>query len=171
MKISSPRCASSTLLTFSTLYGLTLAALTIVQPKPPTVPGQNITSGLYGNLPDPYQMRIPGTSTTLILGKFTGPLSDAAILALLTKAEYEVVKSVVQARGDGPVAQPTFEWRHGRLYVRMQHQLELSWLTMADALYGIVQFGYDYGYLGCQFTVLDDTAGPVATGSIGTGYN
>ena len=53
----------------------------------------------------------------------------------------------------------------------MEHQLELSWLTMAEALYGIVQFGYDYGYLGCQFTVLDDTAGPVATGSVGVGYS
>ncbi|KAM0804552.1 hypothetical protein BDR22DRAFT_818180 [Usnea florida] len=176
MKISPRSSPSSTLLTFSALYGLTLAALTIVQPNTPNVSRQNITSGnttsgLYGNPPDPYQLRVTGTSTSLILGKYTGPVSDSTLLAILTKAEFEVVKSVVQARGDGPIAQPTFEWRHGRLYVRMEHQLELSWLTMAEALYGIVQFGYDYGYLGCQFTVLDDTAGVVASGSVGMGYN
>ena len=126
---------------------------------------------LYGNPPDPYQLRVPDTSTSLVLGKYTGPITDSTLLAILAKAEYEVVKSVVQARGDGPIAQPTFEWRHGRTYVRMQHELVLSWLTMAEALYGIVQFGYDYGYLGCEFSVLDDTAGVVASGSVGIGYD
>lgn len=51
-----------------------------------------------------------------------------------------------------------------------QHALELEWLTMAEALYGVVLFGYDFGYVGCAFTVLDDAVGVVARGSVGLGY-
>lgn len=80
------------------------------------------------------------------------------------------MNAVVEARGDGPIAQPTFEWRHGRLYVRMEHQLELTWLVMAQALHGILDFGDEYGFRGCVFTVLDDTKGVVGSGSVGLGY-
>lgn len=91
-------------------------------------------------------------------------------MSIVEKAQYEVVSSVVRARGDGPIAQPTFEWRHGRVYVRVEHGLELTWLVMAEALHGVVEFGYSYGFFGCVFTVLDDTAGVVGSGSVGVGY-
>lgn len=82
------------------------------------------------------------------------------------------MNAVVRARGDGPIAQPTFEWRHGRLYVRVeqQHRLELSWLVMAEALSGVLEFGYTFGFFGCEFTVLDDAVGVVGGGSVGVGY-
>lgn len=80
------------------------------------------------------------------------------------------MRAVVEARGDGPIAQPTFEWRHGRLYLRVEHGLGLTWLMMADALHGVVEFGHSYGFVACQFTVLDDVVGVVGSGSVGVGY-
>lgn len=81
---------------------------------------------------------------------------------------------MVEARGDGPIAQPTFEWRHGRTCVRAeQHELGvggLSWLVLAEALHGVREFGETFGVFGCQFTVLDDTVGVVGSGSVGVGF-
>lgn len=52
----------------------------------------------------------------------------------------------------------------------MEHGLELTWLMMAEALHGVTEFGYSYGFFGCQFTVLDDAKGVVGSGSVGVGY-
>ncbi len=82
---------------------------------------------------------------------------------------------MVEARGDGPIAQPTFEWRHGRTYVRVeQRDLAgggLSWVVLAEALHGVREFGETFGVFGVRFTVLDDTVGVVGSGSVGVGWD
>lgn len=81
------------------------------------------------------------------------------------------MQAVVQNRGDGAIAQPNFEWRHGRLYIRVNSpNLELTWLTLSEAIKGISQFGWGVGWIATEFTVLDDVAGPVATGNVGLGF-
>ena len=144
---------------------------------PPPLPSQKPPSLIptqpsAPSVPDPFQQRIHGTSTSLILGKYGARVSALDLVGIVAKAQYQIVNAVVRARGDGPVEQPTFEWRHGRLYVRVeqQHRLELSWLVMAEALSGVLEFGYTFGFFGCEFTVLEDTVGVVGSGSVGVGY-
>ena len=91
-------------------------------------------------------------------------------MGIAEKAQYEIVKSIVEAGGDAPIAQPTFEWRHGRLYLRVEHMLELRWKTMAEVVHGVVEFGYAYGTFELEFQVLDQKEGVVGSGSVGMGY-
>ena len=42
----------------------------------------------------------------------------------------------------------------------------MTWLMLAQTLEGIVQFMEDYGWIAVKFTVLDDEAGPVGTGTL-----
>ncbi len=98
-------------------------------------------------------------------------ISAFTLAGIVEKAQYEVVKSVIAAKGDAEIAQPTFEWRHGRLYVRMeQERLEMRWETMAEALHGLMEFGWMFAFVECEVTVLDDGQGVVGRGSVGTGY-
>ncbi|KAF6236260.1 hypothetical protein HO173_005891 [Letharia columbiana] len=166
--------SSSPLLSFCYLHTLTLAALSVVSPHP-----ANAMATLNSTTPppnparpplDPTQLRVHGTTTSLVFGKYTAPVSPFDLVGIVEKAQFEIVQSVVKARGDAPIAQPTFEWRHGRLYVRVEHELALTWLVMAEALHGLRDFGDEYGFWGLSFTVLDDTAGIVGSGSVGVGY-
>ena len=120
--------------------------------------------------PDPFQFRVPGTTTSLIFSKYGTAIERERLLSILVRAQYSVVKSVVAARGDGPIPQPNLKWNFARLYVSVNQQLEMTWLMLADTLTGIEDFMQDYGYVTVQFTVLDDTAGPVGSGNVGLGY-
>jgi len=44
------------------------------------------------------------------------------------------------------------------------------WLMLANSLEGLKDFFEEYGWFECQITVLDDTLGPVATGSVEYSY-
>ncbi len=76
---------------------------------------------------------------------------------------------MIKSRGDGPVPAPIYEWSHGRLNVKIVRPLasqDLTWLMLANSLEGLKDFFDEYGWFVCQITVLDDTLGPVATGSV-----
>lgn len=177
MKISA--ISSSPLLFFCYLLNisLSLAALSIPNPHIVSLNLTNSASGLpptNADLPNPYQMRVKNTPTTLIFGKYSYPLPpilpfDVAVVVEI--AQYEVASSMVSAKGDAPIAQPTFEWRYEmyRTYIRMQqHSVgTMRWETMSQALHGIMQFGWTFNhFVAFEFTVLDDK-GVVATGDLG----
>lgn len=42
----------------------------------------------------------------------------------------------------------------------------MKWLMLSQALDGILQFMLDFGWVAVRFTVLDDEAGPVGTGTL-----
>jgi len=84
---------------------------------------------------------------------------------------YEIVQGAIKARGDAPIAQPNFEWHLGRLHVRLNNpNLELTWMVMSEAIQGLRMWGWDVGFITTEFTILDDTVGPVGSGTIGMGY-
>ncbi|CAF9931366.1 hypothetical protein IMSHALPRED_008603 [Imshaugia aleurites] len=118
---------------------------------------------------DPYQMRVPGTTTSLILSKYGSPIHFEAFLNLVADAQYQLVASVVAARGDGPVPQPTIQWAQGKLRVRISRPLareDLTWLMLADTLEGLRGFFGVRGWFETEITILDDTAGIVGSGSV-----
>lgn len=115
-------------------------------------------------------MRVPDTTTSLIFGKYGAPIYFQTFLDLTAKAQYQIVKAVIQARGDGPVPQLNFEWCEKKLCIRISRPLaqqDLTWLILADTLEGIRLF-FDglQGWFETSITILDDTVGPVGEGSI-----
>ena len=118
---------------------------------------------------DPYQLRVSGTTTSLIFSKYGGPILCESFLTVIAKAQYEIVQAIVAARGDGPVSQPNFEWCEQKLYLRISRPLareDLTWLMLADTLEGTRGFFAGRGWFETEITILDDTAGPVGGGSI-----
>ncbi|KAF6226287.1 hypothetical protein HO133_009153 [Letharia lupina] len=119
---------------------------------------------------DPYQMRVPGTTTSLIFSKYGPPIHLETFLNLIARAQYQICRAVVAAHGDGPVPQPNFEWSEAKLYVRISRPLaqeDLTWLILADTLEGSRLF-FDglRVWFETSITILDDTAGPVGSGSV-----
>lgn len=115
-------------------------------------------------------MRVPGTTTSLVSSKYGPPIYHETFLNLIAKAQYEIIQEVVTAHGDGPVSQPNFEWSQGKLYIRISRPLarqDLTWLMLGDTLEGMREF-FDglRGWFETSITVLDDLAGPVASGSL-----
>lgn len=43
-------------------------------------------------------------------------------------------------------------------------------MVMSEAIQGLRMWGWDVGFITTEFTILDDTAGPVGSGIIGMGY-
>ena len=113
-------------------------------------------------------MRVPGTTTSLIFGKYGRPIHFETLLNLTAKAQYQVIKSVIAARGDGPVTPPKHEWSEKKLYISINRPIaeqDLTWLMLADTLEGSRLF-FDslQGWFETLITILDDTAGPVGDG-------
>ena len=110
-------------------------------------------------------MRVPDTTTSLIFSKYGPPIHFQTFLDLTAKAQYQVVKAVAAAHGDGPVPQANFEWDQDKLYIRISRPLaqqDLTWLILADTLEGLrLFFGSLQGWFQTSITILDDTAGPV----------
>ena len=116
-------------------------------------------------------MRVPGTTTSLIFSKYGPAIYFQTFLELIAIAQYQIIGEIVSARGDGPVTEEKMEWCEKRLCVRVSRPLareDLSWMMLADMLEGLrVFFGDEKrGWFETLITVLDDTAGPVADGSI-----
>lgn len=43
-------------------------------------------------------------------------------------------------------------------------------MVMSEAIQGLRMWGWDVGFITTEFTILDDTVGPVGSGTIGMGY-
>lgn len=115
-------------------------------------------------------MRVSGTTTSLIFSKYGPPIYFETFLKLVAQAQYDIIQAVVAAKGDGPVPQPNFEWSEGNLCIRISRPLardDLSWLMLADTLEGLMTFFDELrGWFETEITILDDTAGPVGSGSV-----
>ena len=120
---------------------------------------------------DPFQLRVPDTTTTLIFSKYGPPLDLLSIANLLAKAQYALIRSIIAASGDGPVSQLRYEWTEGRTFMRIWRSSGanyLTWLMMTDTVEGVRVFFDDLrGCFEMQVTILDDTAGVVGGGSVG----
>lgn len=113
-------------------------------------------------------MRVPGTKTYLILCRYGDPIHIQTFLDLVAKAQYQLVETIAAARGDGPAPQQMFEWLDERLLIRIgrpRAQSDLTWLMLADMLEGLRLFFAEMkGWFETSITIIDDTAGPVASG-------
>ena len=99
------------------------------------------------------------------------PLAHQNRQPILTNPRHEIIQNLLIHRGDDRIAQPNFEWRRGRLYIRVNSShLVLTWRMMSEAIYGIRQLGWDMGFWVADFTILDDDAGVVGSGNLGLGY-
>ena len=115
-------------------------------------------------------MRVPGTTTSLIFGKYGPPVHSQTILELIARAQYRTVQAVAAARGDGPIQLPSLFFSEKSLHLkigRTPNDYSLTWLMLANTLEGVRLFFHRLqGWFETEFTILDDTAGPVAQGSL-----
>ena len=118
---------------------------------------------------DPYQMRVPGTTTSLIFSKYGPAIHFQTFLELIAIAQYQIIGEIIAAHGDGPVPRTIVEWSEKKLYIRFSRPLardDLTWMMLADTLEGLRVFFDTRGWFETSITILDDTAGPVADGSV-----
>lgn len=137
----------------------------------PIVEGKPLRNNSLSEYPiDPYQLRVPDTTTSLIFSKYGPPIHFQTFLDLSARTQYQVVKAVAAAGGDGPISQSYLEWSEGMLNIRISRPLaqdDLTWLMLADTLEGLRYFFHDLqGWFETSITILDDTAGPVGSGII-----
>lgn len=114
-------------------------------------------------------MRVPDTTTSLIFSKYGPPVYFATVLNLIARAQYQIGRAIAGAHGDGPISQPNLGWSEGNLYVRVSRPLaqeDLTWLMLEDTLEGLRLFYVMYGWFETSITILDDTEGPVGSGSV-----
>ena len=114
-------------------------------------------------------MRVPYTTTSLIFSKYGPSVYFAPVLNLIARAQYQIGRAIAEAHGDGPISQPNFEWSVGNLYIRISRPLaqeDLTWLMLEDTLEGLRLFYALYGWFETSITILDDTEGPVGSGSV-----
>ena len=119
---------------------------------------------------DPYQLRVPGTTTSLIFSKYGPPIHFQTILELIAHAQYRTVHAAVAARGDGPILQSSLLLSEKSLRLRISRtpkEYSFTWLMLADTLDGVRLF-FDrlQGWFEMEITILDDTAGPVGRGKL-----
>ena len=115
-------------------------------------------------------MRVPGTTTSLIFSKYGPPILSETFLNLIARAQYRIGRAMVAAHGDGPIPQSNLKWSEGKLCIEISRPLaqeDLTWLMLADTLEGLRLF-FDglRGWFETSITILDDTAGPVGSGSV-----
>ena len=118
---------------------------------------------------DPWQQRVAGTTTSIILSKYGRLIDRLGFYRLIVNAQYAIIQGVLGAHGDQPVPAPNYDWSYGRLFVHLVRPLasqELTWSMVANTLRGLQDFYDNYGWFECDIVVLDDTLGPVATGSV-----
>ena len=76
---------------------------------------------------DPYHMRVYQTSIQMVFSGFSNPyvhFQMYEIFNLAQKAQYELVQRVAQNHGNGPIAQPNFEWCSIRICLRVNHHID-----------------------------------------------
>lgn len=120
--------------------------------------------------PDPYQFRVPDTTTSLILSHYGLSVDRTPFLALTATTQYKLVQEAVAAQGDGPVPQQHMDWNRRDLYIHVQRPLrqrDLTWLMVADTVEGLrLFFERVHAWFELRITILDDTAGMVGSGSL-----
>lgn len=108
------------------------------------------------------------TATSIIFNKYSRPIQQSNLVQLSKLAFYDIIQSVIEARGNAVIPTPNIFWSHGLLFLRLNQQLELTWLMLAQTIKGIGDFMDNYGYISCEILVLDDELGPVASGWLGS---
>lgn len=96
---------------------------------PPTTSSLRMASN---DFTDPYyQPPLPGSSISLMLSGFLKPyhlFEPLMLMDIAAKAQFEIVKGVVDSRGDAVIAQPNFQWcsNHGKkpVCLRLNHTLQ-----------------------------------------------
>ena len=114
------------------------------------------------------EIRVYGTSTSLILHNYGSTLQQTGVLDILFQAQSAVVDGLVASRGNAPIERLAFTFWSGRLYMAIQplQNGHMKWLMLAQALKGIVQFMEEFEWMAIDFTVLNDLVGEVGRGSL-----
>ena len=119
---------------------------------------------------DPFQLRVPGTTTSLIFSKYGPRIHFQTALELIAQAQYRTIHAVVAARGDGPILQSTLLLSEKSLRLgisRTPKDYSFTWLMLADTLDGLrIFFDRLQGCFETEILILDDTVGPVGRGSL-----
>ncbi|KAL8917809.1 MAG: hypothetical protein Q9208_007738 [Pyrenodesmia sp. 3 TL-2023] len=109
---------------------------------------------------DPFHLpALPGSSISLILSGFSKPyhaFEPLMLVDIAAKAQFEIVKGVVDSRGDAVIAQPDFQWcsNHGKkpVCLRVHHTLESAfrWSDLSQAVKALVEFGWRVSFITVQ---------------------
>ena len=114
-------------------------------------------------------MHVPDTTTSLIFSKYGPPIHFQTFLELVAKAQYQIIKDIIAAHGDGPVSPLRFVWSEKGLCISISRPLarqDLTWMMLADTMEGLRLFFDERGWFETSITILDDTAGPVGDGRV-----
>lgn len=114
------------------------------------------------------EIRVYGTSTSLILHNFGSTLQRSGVLDILFQGQSAVVNGLVASRGNAPIERLAFTFWSDQLYLTIQPVQggHMKWLMLAQALKGIVQFMEEFEWMAIDFTVLNDLVGQVGRGSL-----
>ena len=114
------------------------------------------------------EIRVYGTSTSLILHKFGSTLQRSGVLDILFQGQSAVVDGLVASRGNAYIERLAFTFWSDQYYMAIQPVQggHMKWLMLAQALKGIVQFMEEFEWMAIDFTVLSDLVGQVGRGSL-----
>ncbi|KAL8913509.1 MAG: hypothetical protein Q9171_001697 [Xanthocarpia ochracea] len=130
------------------------------------------------DLTDPYHLpATSGSTISLICSGFMRPtrtpFDRIQLFDLAAKAQTEIVKSVIAAKGDAAVPQFNLEWYsgHGRLgmVLRVNHGLEreFRWSDLSQAITAIVEFGWRSNFVVVRrISILDAERGEIGTAEL-----
>ena len=91
-------------------------------------------------------------------------------MSILFRAQNEIIQGLLENRGDALIRTPNMIWRQGKLYVTVNHHLELRWSVLAEALDGIFNFFGAFYDTTCSVTIFDAKAGILGEIIVGMGY-
>ncbi|KAL9026192.1 MAG: hypothetical protein Q9196_005104 [Gyalolechia fulgens] len=119
---------------------------------------------------DPYQIKVPRTTTSLIFSKYGPPIHFQTFLDLVARAQYQIIRAIIAAHGDQRVPGPLLVWSEKKLCIHIGRplaRLDLTWQMVADTLEGLrIFFDRLQGWFETAITILDDSVGVVGDGGI-----
>ncbi|KAL8675799.1 MAG: hypothetical protein Q9186_007600, partial [Xanthomendoza sp. 1 TL-2023] len=108
---------------------LSILPSTLALPASKTLPLRLNVTALRDDITDPYyQGPLPNSAISLLCSGFIKPSLiqfDRVLLeSLVQRAQTEIVKAVIDAKGDAPIPQPNLEWESipRRVVLRVNHR-------------------------------------------------
>ena len=114
------------------------------------------------------EVRVDGTHTSVIFSKYGVPIQRGEVFDIVFQVQSAVIDGLVASKGNAPIQRLAFIFWSGYLYTKIQPIMgrQMTWLMLAQASKGILQFMGEFEYMTLDILVLDDEAGPVATGML-----
>ena len=82
------------------------------------------------------------------------------------EAQGTIIEAIVAAKGDGPMPRLRPLWWYRGAQIQMYPGEQMTWVMLSHMFTGIVAFVEKFTAVSMSVEILDETLGPVGTGSI-----